>query len=205
MLDEIEKSHHDVFNILLQVFEDGQLTDGLGTTVDCKNTIIIMTSNLGARVLEKKHQMGFHSSNEEANSEKMEEMVLSEVKRAFNPEFINRLDEIIVFNSLTDSDLEKIIEFLVDQINETMVTKNVHISLTSEAKRWILEKTCHDRSYGARPLRRALQRYVEDPLADALIRGEIEAGSEIEIYEVDKGLYYRNLNQTAIETSLLYK
>ena len=106
---------------------------------------------------------------------------------------------------MTDSDLEKIIEFLVDQINETMVTKNVHISLTSEAKRWILEKTCHDRSYGARPLRRALQRYVEDPLADALIRGEIEAGSEIEIYEVDKGLYYRNLNQTAIETSLLYK
>ncbi len=205
LLDEIEKSHQDVFNILLQVFEDGQLTDGLGTTVDFKNTIIIMTSNLGARLFEKKHQMGFHSSNKEANSEKMEELVISEVKKAFNPEFINRLDEIIVFNSLTESDLEKIIEFLVNQINESMVTKNVKISLTSEARRWILEKTCHDRSYGARPLRRALQRYVEDPLADALIRGEIEAGSEIEIYEVDKGLHYRNLNQTAIETSLLYK
>ena len=205
LLDEIEKSHHDVFNILLQVFEDGQLTDGLGTTVDFKNTIIIMTSNLGARFLEKRHQMGFHSSNKEANSEKMEQIVLSEVKKFFNPEFINRLDEIIVFNSLTDSDLEKIIEFLVNQINESIVAKNVQISLTLDAKRWILEKTCHDRSYGARPLRRALQRYVEDPLADALIRNEIEAGSKIEIYEVDKGLYYRDLKKTAIETSLLYK
>ena len=109
LLDEIEKSHQDVFNILLQVFEDGQLTDGLGTTVDFKNTIIIMTSNLGARLFEKKHQMGFHSSNKEANSEKMEELVISEVKKVFNPEFINRLDEIIVFNSLTESYLEKII------------------------------------------------------------------------------------------------
>lgn len=205
LLDEIEKSHHDVFNILLQVFEDGQLTDGLGNTVDFKNTIIIMTSNIGARFLEKRHQLGFHGSNEEANAQKMEEMVLAEVKKVFNPEFINRLDETIVFNSLTDNDLERIIELLVGQINETMVAKNVKISLTPDAKRWILEKTCQDRSYGARPLRRALQRYVEDPLSEALIQGDIEPGSEIEIYEVDKGLYYRNLKKSIIETSLLYK
>jgi ATP-dependent Clp protease ATP-binding subunit ClpC len=205
LLDEIEKSHHDVFNILLQVFEDGQLTDGLGNTVDFKNTIIIMTSNIGARFLEKRHQLGFHGSSEEANAQKMEEMVMAEVKKVFNPEFINRLDETIVFNSLTDDDLGRIIELLVDQINETMVAKNVRISLTPDAKRWILEKTCQDRSYGARPLRRALQRYVEDPLSEALIQGDIEPGSEIEIYEVDKGLYYRNLKKSIIETSLLYK
>ncbi len=146
-----------------------------------------MTSNLGARFLEKKHQLGFHGSNRKANEAKMEEMVLSEVRKAFNPEFINRLDEVIVFNSLTDDDLEKIIDLLVDQINESMVARNVRISLTPDATRWILEKTCHDRSYGARPLRRALQRYVEDPLSEALIQGDVEPGSEVEIYEVDKG------------------
>jgi len=205
LLDEIEKSHHDVFNILLQVFEDGQLTDGLGNTVDFKNSIIIMTSNIGARFLEKKHQLGFHGSNEELAAQKMEEMVLAEVKKIFNPEFINRLDEIIVFNSLNDEDLEKIIELLVNQINESLVAKKIKISLTPDAKRWILTKTCQDRSYGARPLRRALQRYVEDPLSEALIQGDIEPGSEIEVYEVDKGLYYRNIKNSIIETSLLYK
>ncbi|MBM3801829.1 MAG: ATP-dependent Clp protease ATP-binding subunit [Acidimicrobiia bacterium] len=205
LLDEIEKSHHDVFNILLQVFEDGQLTDGLGTTVDFKNTIIIMTSNIGARFLEKRHQLGFHGASEEATAQKMEEMVMAEVRKVFNPEFINRLDEIIVFNSLNDEDLGRIIELLVGQINETMAAKKVKISLAPDAKRWILEKTCQDRSYGARPLRRALQRYVEDPLSEELIQGDIEPESEIEIYEVDKGLYYRNLKKSIIETSLLYK
>ncbi|PYV42996.1 MAG: ATP-dependent Clp protease ATP-binding subunit ClpC [Acidobacteria bacterium] len=205
LLDEIEKSHHDVFNILLQVFEDGQLTDGLGNTVDFKNTIIIMTSNIGARFLEKKHQLGFHGSSEEVAAQKMEDLVLAEVKKIFNPEFINRLDEIIVFNSLNDGDLEKIIELLVNQINQSLIAKKIKISLTPDAKRWILTKTCQDRSYGARPLRRALQRYVEDPLSEALIQGDIEPGSEIEVYEVDKGLYYRNLKKSIIETSLLYK
>ena len=205
LLDEIEKAHHDVFNILLQVFEDGQLTDGLGNTVDFKNTIIIMTSNIGARYLEKRHQLGFHGSGDEATAQKMEEMVMTEVRKVFNPEFINRLDETIVFNSLNDDDLGRIIDLLVSQINETMVAKKVKISLAPDAKRWILEKTCQDRSYGARPLRRALQRYVEDPLSEALIQGDIEPESEIEIYEVDKGLYYRNLKKSIIETSLLYK
>ncbi len=205
LLDEIEKSHPDVFNILLQVFEDGQLTDGLGNTIDFKNTIVIMTSNLGARFLEKRHQLGFHGSSEESTQQKMEELVTAEVKKAFNPEFINRLDEIIVFNSLTDEDLEKIVDLLVIQINESMVSKNVKITLTPDAKRWILDKTCQDRSYGARPLRRALQRYVEDPLSEALIQGDVAPGSELEIYEVDKGLYYRDLKKSIIETSLLYK
>ena len=130
LLDEIEKSHPDVFNILLQVFEDGQLTDGLGNTVDFKNAIVIMTSNLGARFLEKRHQLGFHGSSEESTQQKMEELVTAEVKKAFNPEFINRLDEIIIFNSLSDEDLEKIVDLLVIQINESMVSKNIKIALT---------------------------------------------------------------------------
>ena len=101
--------------------------------------------------------------------------------------------------------MEKIIELLVNQINESLIAKKIKISLTPDAKRWILIKTCQDRSYGARPLRRALQRYVEDPLSEALIQGDIEPGSEIEVYEVDKGLYYRNLKKSIIETALLYK
>jgi ATP-dependent Clp protease ATP-binding subunit ClpC len=204
-LDEIEKAHHDVFNILLQVFEDGQLTDGLGNSVDFKNAIIVMTSNIGARYLEKKHQLGFHSADEAAAARNMEDLVMSEVKRVFNPEFLNRLDEVIVFNSLTDDDLEKIIELLVHQINESMSAKKVQISLTPEAKRWILNRTCNDRSYGARPLRRALQRYVEDPLSEALIQGEIEPGSEVEIFDDGKELKFRNLKKLEVESSLLYK
>jgi ATP-dependent Clp protease ATP-binding subunit ClpC len=205
LLDEIEKAHHDVFNILLQVFEDGQLTDGLGNTVDFKNAILIMTSNLGARHLEKKHSLGFHSADEGSAQKNMEDLVMGEVKRAFNPEFLNRLDEVIVFNSLSDVDLEKIIELLVGQINQSMAARKVSVRLTAEATRWILNRTCQDRSYGARPLRRALQRYIEDPLSEALISGDIEPGSEIEFYDDGNELKFRNLQKTELETSLLCK
>src|SRR5471030_1619556 len=164
LLDEIEKAHPDVFNILLQVFEDGQLTDGLGNTVDFRNTIIIMTSNIGARHLMKREGLGFQHSKDEVVLEKMQEMVMSEVKRTFNPEFLNRLDEVIVFTSLSEADLMQILELLVQGLNVHLVHKAITISVTDEAKRWILAKTAVDRSYGARPLRRALQKYIEDPL-----------------------------------------
>src|SRR5947207_1051651 len=167
LLDEIEKAHPDIFNILLQVFEDGQLTDGLGNTVDFKNTIVIMTSNIGARYLERRAHLGFQSANEETTDKKIEDMVMSEVKRLFNPEFLNRLDEIIVFNALTDADLLQIMDLLVGVMNQNLAQKNISISLSPEAARWILEKTCADRSYGARPLRRALPKHVEDPLSEA--------------------------------------
>ena len=189
LLDEIEKAHPDVYNILLQVFEDGQLTDGLGNTVDFKNTIIIMTSNLGARYLEKRGHMGFSAPNGEGViPTKVEDMVLSEVKRAFNPEFLNRLDEVILFTSLTDEDLLKIINLLVDQINLNLVPKQISIRLNQEAAKYILEKTCTDRSYGARPLRRALQKYIEDPLSEALIQGTLPRPSELEVYLGDTGI-----------------
>ena len=121
LLDEIEKAHPDVFNILLQVFEDGQLTDGLGNTVDFKNSIIIMTSNIGARHLQRKQGLGFQSAREDLLMDKMEELVKNEVKRTFNPEFLNRLDEVIIFMSLSDSDLIQILELLVQQLNANLI------------------------------------------------------------------------------------
>src|SRR5580658_2685856 len=191
LLDEIEKAHPDVFNILLQVFEDGQLTDGLGNTVDFRNTIVIMTSNLGARHLQKRTSMGFQSGTDEAGMKSMEEMVMGEVKRAFNPEFLNRLDEVIIFNPLGDDDLLRIIDLLVGQLNDTLIHRQVQIVVSPEARQWILEKTCADRNYGARPLRRALQKYVEDPLSEALIQGGIQRPATLQIYVAGEALAFR--------------
>ena len=196
LLDEIEKAHPDVFNILLQVFEDGQLTDGLGNTVDFKNTILIMTSNIGARHLQKKQGLGFQSDRDDLVMEKMEELVRNEVKRTFNPEFLNRLDEVIIFMSLSDADLIQILELLVQQLNANLAQKAITISVTEEAKKWIIDKTLIDRTYGARPLRRALQRYVEDPLSEALIAGSIsERPAFLEVYLENNQLYYRPVGQ----------
>jgi ATP-dependent Clp protease ATP-binding subunit ClpC len=190
LLDEVEKAHPDIFNILLQVFEDGHLTDGLGNRVNFKNTIIIMTSNIGARFIQKKSSMGFQSSDTLTIDKSVNDMVLGEVKRTFNPEFINRIDEIIVFEALSDDDLRRIMGLLVTQLNENLVDRKLSISLTTEVIDWIIEVTCKDRSYGARPLRRAIQRYVEDPLSEELIRGHLRGG-EIEVY-LDAGqLSYR--------------
>jgi ATP-dependent Clp protease ATP-binding subunit ClpC len=175
------------------VFEDGQLTDGLGNQVDFKNTIIIMTSNLGARFLEKRGHLGFSAPMGEGIPSKIEDMVRGEVKKAFNPEFLNRLDEVILFTSLTDDDLIQIIDLLVNQVNGNLVAKQVKIRLTSEAAKYLMEKTCGDRSYGARPLRRALQKYIEDPLSEALIQGTLPRPADLEVYLGDTGIYYRQL------------
>src|SRR5450631_4432687 len=174
--------------------EGGQLTDGLGNQVDFKNTIIIMTSNLGARFLEKRSNLGFSIPAGDAGSTKIEDMVRSEVKKAFNPEFLNRLDEVILFTSLTDDDLIKIIDLLVNQVNGNLVAKQVKIRLAPDAAKYLLEKTCGDRSYGARPLRRALQKYIEDPLSEALIQGTLPRPADLEVYLGDTGIYYRVLN-----------
>ena len=203
LLDEIEKAHPDIFNILLQVFEDGQLTDGLGNTVDFKNTIIIMTSNIGARYLDRRSHLGFQSPSDAATEKKNEETVMGEVKRLFNPEFLNRLDETIVFNALTDSDLLQIIDLLVGLINQNLAPKNISITLAPEAAQWILEKTCADRSYGARPLRRALQKYVEDPLSEALIQGEIQPPAVLEVIVENEALYYRSVSDKLVAATPL--
>jgi ATP-dependent Clp protease ATP-binding subunit ClpC len=196
LLDEIEKAHPDIFNILLQVFEDGHLTDGLGNRVNFKNTILIMTSNIGARFIQKKASLGFQSSESESIAKSVTEMVLGEVKRTFNPEFINRIEEIIVFEALGDDELRKIMLLLVDQINENLLSRQLKIQLMPEVVDWIIDLTCKDRSYGARPLRRAIQRYVEDPLSEELIRGHLRGG-DIEVYLDGGSLAYRAAGEVA--------
>jgi ATP-dependent Clp protease ATP-binding subunit ClpC len=203
LLDEVEKAHPDVFNILLQVFEDGQLTDGLGNTVDFKNTIIIMTSNIGARHLQRREGLGFQSSKEDMISE----MVKNEVKRTFNPEFLNRLDEIILFMALTEADLIQILELMVNLLNQNLAQKAITVTVTDEAKKWILNQTLTDRSYGARPLRRALQKYIEDPLSEALIQGTITTRPAfIEVFLDGNKLFYRPVDSSKeTEGVLLYE
>ncbi len=192
LLDEIEKAHPDIYNILLQVFEDGVLTDALGNTVDFKHVIVIMTSNIGARFVNKGGHVGFHSSRQDAQA-KTEDRVMAAVRETFNPEFINRLDEIIVFDPLSEEDLLNIIDLLVRQMNQTLRRQSLEIYLTNSAKRWIVEQTCTDRSYGARPLRRALQKHVEDPLSEALIQGQLTGTSEVEIFLDNNTLRIRPL------------
>jgi ATP-dependent Clp protease ATP-binding subunit ClpC len=190
LLDEIEKAHPDVFNVLLQVFEDGHLTDGLGNTIDFKNTILIMTSNIGARFIEKKGRMGFSSGDAKDEGKSVSEMVMGEVKRTFNPEFINRLDEIIVFDALTDDDLVQITRLLVEQLNDNLKERGIRIAIRDEGVHWLLQKTLKDRSYGARPLRRAIQRHIEDALSEAFIRGQIRSQRPLEVGVQDGVLWY---------------
>ena len=169
LLDEIEKAHPDIFNILLQVFEDGHLTDGLGNRVNFKNTIIIMTSNIGARFIQKKSSMGFQSSDTGEIAKSVTDMVLGEVKRTFNPEFINRIDEIIVFEALTDDDLRRIMGLLVTQLNENLVDRKLKISLTPEVVDWIIEVDLQG------PLVRRAAAAPRDP---ALRRGSALGGAD---------------------------
>jgi ATP-dependent Clp protease ATP-binding subunit ClpC len=162
--------------------------------VNFKNTIIIMTSNIGARFIQKKSSLGFQSSDTATIDKSVQEMVLGEVKRTFNPEFINRIDEIIVFEALTDEDLRRIMSLLIAQLNDNLIDRKMSISLSQEVIDWIIEVTCKDRSYGARPLRRAIQRYVEDPLSEELIRGHLKGGL-VEVYMDAGALSYRPAGQ----------
>ncbi|MFL6468245.1 MAG: ATP-dependent Clp protease ATP-binding subunit [Pyrinomonadaceae bacterium] len=192
LFDEIEKAHPDVVNVLLQVFEDGILTDAQGNTVDCRHAIFILTSNIGARAIQKRGNVGFQAGID-ASREKLEEQVISEVKQVFAPEFINRLDETIIFDELTDADLAAVIDLQIAELNVILEKQGIELSITDEARTWLLEKTCGDRSYGARPLKRALQKYVEDKLSDAMISGSVEGQSSIEIYRADGDLAVRTL------------
>jgi ATP-dependent Clp protease ATP-binding subunit ClpC len=180
LLDEIEKAHPDVFNILLQVLEDGQLTDSLKRKVNFKNTVLILTSNIGARLIRGQGRLGFQRDNADVTYAQMKNTVMDEVRKVFNPEFLNRLDEIIVFKSLERSHMEKIVEILLDQVRERLKAHNMTLTSTPGALAVLLEKG-FDPALGARPLRRAIQKLLEDPLADLLLRGKIHPGSEIRI------------------------
>ncbi|MGH2740048.1 MAG: ATP-dependent Clp protease ATP-binding subunit [Actinomycetota bacterium] len=179
LFDEIEKAHPDVFNTLLQILEDGHLTDAQGHTVDFKNTVIIMTSNLGTRDIQKGTTIGFAAAaDDKVTYEKMKEKVTDELKRSFRPEFLNRIDEVIVFHSLTMEHVKQIVDLMMKRVKEQLTSKDIEIGLTDEAKSF-LAKEGYDESLGARPLRRTIQRFVEDPLAEKLLYKEFTAGQTI--------------------------
>jgi ATP-dependent Clp protease ATP-binding subunit ClpC len=158
-----------------------------------------MTSNLGARFLDKKGQIGFSAPTVAGGiPPKIEDMVMGEVKRAFNPEFLNRIDEVILFTSLTDEDLLRIIHLLVEQVNINLTAKQIKIRVADDAAKYILEKTLTDRSYGARPLRRALQKYIEDPLSEAIIQGTLPRPAEFEVYLGDTGIFCRQIQEQPV-------
>jgi len=183
LLDEIEKAHPEVFNSLLQVLDDGRLTDGHGRTVDFKNTLVIMTSNAGVELIRREASLGFVAKRDEAKVRKqsyedMKEKVLGEVKKAFRPEFLNRLDEIIVFHELTEEQLRSIVDLMAKDLQQRLAERKVGVELTEEAKSW-LAQVGYDPLFGARPLRRAIERHVENPLSTKLLRGEFKEGDTI--------------------------
>ncbi|MDO8223405.1 ATP-dependent protease ATP-binding subunit ClpC [Bacillus cabrialesii] len=187
LLDEIEKAHPDVFNILLQVLEDGRLTDSKGRTVDFRNTILIMTSNVGASELKRNKYVGFNVQDETQNHKDMKDKVMGELKRAFRPEFINRIDEIIVFHSLEKKHLTEIVSLMSDQLTKRLKEQDLSIELTDAAKAKVAEEGV-DLEYGARPLRRAIQKHVEDRLSEELLRGNIHKGLHI-VLDVEDGKF----------------
>jgi len=180
LLDEIEKAHPDVFNILLQVLEDGRLTDSFGRKVDFRNCIIIMTSNVGAELLRKQGALGFKAQSGDMSYQQMKERLLEEVKRTFKPEFLNRIDDVIVFRPLEKNDLYKIIEIEIGEVQGRLSEQRVTLALDQEAKDFLIEKG-FDPVFGARPLKRTIQRYIEDPLAEEIIGGRIKEGSVVQI------------------------
>jgi ATP-dependent Clp protease ATP-binding subunit ClpC len=176
LFDEIEKAHPDVFNILLQILEDGRLTDSQGRTVDFKNTVIIMTSNLGTAELRKR--IGFSTDDEALNYDKMRGKVMDALKNHFRPEFLNRVDEVIVFHELTMEEVKSIVDLLVVRVREQLESQALDLVLTDDAKE-VLAKKGYDPQLGARPLRRAIQRLLEDPLSEKVLFKEFPAGSTI--------------------------
>lgn len=180
LLDEIEKAHPDVFNILLQVLDEGRLTDSLGRKVDFKNTILIMTSNVGSRDIKSNVSFGFSSGSDESNYNAMKSKIMDNMKRVFNPEFLNRIDDAIVFKSLTMEDMVKIVDLEFKAILEKLSDRKITIVLSAGAKKFLAEKG-FDMVMGARPLKRAIQKYVEDPLAEDILKGKFCEGTKIKI------------------------
>ncbi|MED1607979.1 ATP-dependent protease ATP-binding subunit ClpC [Cytobacillus kochii] len=185
LLDEIEKAHPDVFNILLQVLEDGRLTDSKGRTVDFRNTVLIMTSNVGAEALKRNKYVGFNIQDDEHDYKDMKGKVMEELKKAFRPEFLNRIDEIIVFHALERKHLQEIVTLMSDALTNRLKEQDITLSLSESAKVKISEEG-YDPEYGARPLRRAIQKHIEDRLSEELLRGKVLTGQEV-VIDVEEG------------------
>ena len=186
LLDEIEKAHQDVINILLQVLDDGRLTDAQGHVIDFKNTVIIMTSNVGAELIRKETSIGFVSRDDvKQGYDKMKDKVLDEMKKKFRPEFLNRIDETIVFRPLSKEDLSKIVDIMLDDLNERLGEKGISLSASKKAKEFIVDNG-YDPKFGARPLRRTMEDHIEDPLSEEILKGRFGYGSKIKL-EVERG------------------
>jgi ATP-dependent Clp protease ATP-binding subunit ClpC len=198
LFDEVEKAHPDVIQLLLQILEDGRLTDSLGRTVDFRNTIIIMTSNVGAQLLQRQTSMGFAAATSSFNdAEKMREKVLEEAKRVFKPEFLNRISDIVFFRPLSKEDLVKIVDLETAQFSKRLTERKITLEFTQEAKDLLIEKG-YDEKYGARPLRRAVEHYLEDPLAEALLKGDVKDGEPVIVArEGDKLIFKQKTPPTA--------
>jgi ATP-dependent Clp protease ATP-binding subunit ClpC len=187
LLDEIEKAHPDVFNILLQILEDGRLTDSQGRTVDFRHAIVIMTSNIGAGEIARNTPLGFSVSDDETgiSYDDMKSRIMGELKKVFRPEFLNRIDDVIVFHKLTKDEIKHIVDLLLLRIRASLADRDLQLELTEGAEDFLVEKGW-DPSMGARPLRRAIQRYIEDPLADFVLRAELEEGGTVMVEPGEK-------------------
>jgi len=184
LFDEVEKAHPDVMNLLLQILEEGTVTDSLGRKIDFRNTIIIMTSNVGASTIKRQTSLGFGAmSEDESDFEGMKEKILEEAKRHFKPEFLNRLDDLVVFHMLEKVDLNQIVDLEVSKLVKRLAEKEIDLELTAEARDFLGEKG-FDPAYGARPMRRAVERFLEDPLAEALLRGDVKTGDKVNVIKL---------------------
>jgi ATP-dependent Clp protease ATP-binding subunit ClpC len=181
LFDEIEKAHPDVWNMLLQILEEGKLTDNVGRVVNFRNTIILMTSNVGSDTIKRQSSMGFSPINDANSYEQMREKILEEAKKTFRPEFLNRLDDLIVFRSLTKPDLIAILDLEINKVMQRLIkNRNIALQLDDKAKDFLVGKG-YDPQYGARPMRRAVERFLEDPLAEELLKGNLHDGDPISV------------------------
>jgi len=196
LFDEIEKAHPDVMHTLLQIMEEGHLTDAFGRKVDFRNCVVIMTSNIGAEMISKAGGLGFVPAKEEHTYEDMKSKLLEEAKRAFKPEFINRLDDIVVFRSLNKADMAQIVHIEVTKVKDRLKCKDVEIHLTQAATDLLIEKG-YDPQFGARPLRRAVEKYLQDPLAEEILRGNIKPNEVVEVTVADGKLAFNQLAASA--------
>jgi ATP-dependent Clp protease ATP-binding subunit ClpC len=183
LFDEIEKAHPDVANLLLQILEDGLLTDAYGNQVDFKNALILMTSNIGSKLVLRGGRMGFGEGSQAESFQRLEEEILAELRRSFSPEFINRIDEVIVFNPLGEEELRRIVDILIEDVNETLAERSLRLEVSAEAKDWLLRRADIEPSTGARPLRRTIQRHIQDAVSEILIHQH--GGEPIDLIHVD--------------------
>jgi len=195
LFDEIEKAHPDLFNILLQILDEGHITDGLGRKIDFKNTVLIMTSNIGAREVRKGGNIGFAKQDDQTTYESMRDRILEQVRNTFNPEFLNRLDEQVVFRQLSREDMVKIVDIVIKEMLNKVASQEIDLELTRGAKEFIADRG-FDPVYGARPLKRMVQKYIEDPLAEELLKGKFPDGSRVRVQRKGDELGFREVKST---------